>query len=221
MWPRGTPAVEWYDGPCLFEALDGLDFKAFEERPFRFPVQDVYDIDGTSIVAGRIESGEVSEGMDVFLLTEGTRCRIKEIKKYQADGVKKALYGDSIGLIVEGASGIIKEATSCPGQTIQGSPTASRRTFSGFTVHTMGRTASRYGSLPRKQPVPWRSMRNSILRLWTEKPTGLDRLEVGEVAKVTIRTENPIAIDPFLYIPEMGQIHYRKEGYPRWRGIVS
>jgi sulfate adenylyltransferase subunit 1 len=214
------PAVGWYDGPCLFEALDGLDFKAFEERPFRFPVQDVYNIDGTSIIAGRIESGEVSEGMDVFLLPEGTRCGIKEIKKYQADGVKKALYGDSIGLIVEGTSGIKR------GDVLSGT------NDSRITDSIAANVFWFYGSYDGKDSLKIRFATQETActveihekfdpATMDRKTDGLDHLEVGEVAKVTIRTEKPIAIDPFLYIPEMGRFIIEKRGIPVGGGIVS
>jgi sulfate adenylyltransferase subunit 1 len=214
------PAVQWYDGPCLFEALDGLDFKAFEERPFRFPVQDVYNIDGISIMAGRIESGEVSEGMDVFLLPEGTRCRIKEIKKYQAGVVKKALYGDSIGLIVEGASGIKRGDVLSGTNDSRITDSIAANLFWFYDAYN-GKDSLKIRFATQETACTVEIHEKFDPATMDRKTDGLDRLEVGEVAKVTIRTEKPIAIDPFLYIPEMGRFIIEKRGIPVGGGIVS
>ncbi len=31
---KRDPSITWYDGPCLFEALDELEFKALKNAPF-------------------------------------------------------------------------------------------------------------------------------------------------------------------------------------------
>ena len=214
------PAVDWYDGPCLFEALDELDFKAFEERPFRFPVQDKYDIDGVSIIAGRIESGEVREGMDVYLLPEGKRCKITKIRKYLSDDVKKALYGDSIGLIVEGASEIKRGDVLSGTEDSRITDSIAANLFWFYDVYN-GKDNLKIRFATQETACTVEIHEKFDPATMDRKTDGLDRLEVGEVAKVTIRTEKPVAIDPFLYIPEMGRFIIEKRGIPVGGGIVS
>lgn len=48
-----------------------------------------------------------------------------------------------------------------------------------------------------------------------------DTLEIGEVAKVKIKTRRPLAVDTFSYIPEMGRFIIEKDGVPVGGGIIS
>ena len=57
-WSSTAPAMPWYQGPTVLQALDAFEYKELPtERPLRLPVQDVYKFDQRRIIAGRIESG--------------------------------------------------------------------------------------------------------------------------------------------------------------------
>ena len=212
--------VSWYDGPSLFEALDELDFKAFEQRPFRFPVQDIYNVDGEAVVAGRIESGEVVKGMKAFLLPEKKACTIREVKKYMADGLTTAAYGDSVGLIVDGADGVkrgdVLSGTDDPKIT----DTIDANLFWFYDVYT-GQDKLKIRFATQESDCTITVHEKFDPATMDRETEGLDRLEVGEVAKVTIRTASPVAIDPFSYIPEMGRFIVEKNGIPVGGGIVA
>jgi sulfate adenylyltransferase large subunit len=213
------PTIEWYAGPCLFEALDGLDFKAFEERPFRFPVQDVYHTDGDVIIAGRIESGEVEKGMDVYLLPEGGQYKVHEVKKFGEEDLTKAVYGDSIGLTLDG-NAVVKR-----GDVLSG--TNDSRITDTFDANLFWF----YDTYDQKAKMKLRCATQEVPcaiiihekfdpATMDKKTEGLDRLEVGEIARVTIKTEKPVAIDTFLYIPEMGRFIIERSGVPAGGGII-
>jgi len=62
-----SPAMPWYTGKTLLEALDAFEkHKPLVDRPLRLPVQDVYkfseDGDQRRIVAGTLSSGKVHPG---------------------------------------------------------------------------------------------------------------------------------------------------------------
>jgi sulfate adenylyltransferase subunit 1 len=217
---KRDPSVSWYTGPCLFEALDGLDFKVFQERPFRFPVQDTYQIDGEQVAVGRIESGEVVKGMDVFLLPEGTQYKIKEIKKYLTDGLTNAVYGDSIGLTLDKAVQIKR------GDVL--SKTNDARITNSIDANLFWFYDTYRGKDGLKIRFATQETRCTIIihekfdpATMDRKTQDLDHLEVGDVARVTLRTENTIAVDPFTYIPEMGRFIIEKDGVPVGGGIVT
>lgn len=224
------PSVAWYDGPCLFEALDGLDFKAFEERPLRFPVQDVYVTDGERLVAGRIESGEVVKGMEVYLLPEGKTCRIGDIKKYMAEGLTKAAYGDSIGLMVDGdavagdaaaSSGAIKRGDILSGTNDSRITTSIDANLFWFYDTYKQTDKMKIRCATQETPCTVTIHEKFDPATMDRKTEGLDRLEVGEIARVTITTERPIVIDAFSYIPEMGRFIIEKDGVPVGGGIIT
>ena len=220
------PSVEWYDGPCLFEALDGLDFKAFDERPLRFPVQDVYVTDGERLVAGRIESGEVVKGMEVYLLPEGKACKIGEVRKYMAEGLTKAVYGDSVGLIVEGNDpaadcGAIKRGDILSGTNDSKITTSIHANLFWFYDTYRQTDKMKIRCATQEAPCAITIHEKFDPATMDRKTEGLDRLEVGEIARVTITTERPIVIDAFSYIPEMGRFIIEKDGVPVGGGIVT
>jgi len=217
---KRDPSVEWYNGPCMFEALDELDFKAFEKRPFRFPVQDVYAVDGVSIIAGRIESGEVTEGMDAFLLPQGTPHKIKEIRKYLSKDVQKAVYGDSIGLVVEGAPEIKRGDILSGTKDSKITDTIEANLFWFYDIYS-AKDSLKIRFATQETPCTVEIHEKFDPATMDRRTDGLDTLEVGEVAKVTIKTEKPVVIDPFSYIPEMGRFIIEKRGVPVGGGIVA
>jgi len=80
---RKDAALAWYQGPSLVEALDSLDYKTFGRRPFRFPVQDVYSLDGKKSSWKDRVGGSV-EGMEILVLPKGKkpRSRDQEIPRF-------------------------------------------------------------------------------------------------------------------------------------------
>lgn len=211
--------IGWYDGPCLFEVLDELEFKAFEERPFRFPVQDVYEMDGEMIVAGRIESGEIESGAEVRLLPMGRACRIKEIRKFPEKDLKRAAYGESVGLIVEGAGAAGR------GDVFVGDGNARvtdqfRANLFWFYGEYNRADVMHLKCTTQEGPCTLEVEEKFDPATMDRKTEGLDRLEVGEVAKATIKLERPIVIDAFSFIPEMGRFVIEKNGVPVGGGII-
>jgi translation elongation factor TU len=216
---KRDPAIQWYDGPCLFEALDELEFKTFEERPFRFPVQDVYRIGKGKIVAGRIESGEIEAGREVYLLPKGTKARIKEVRKFLEPDVRKAAYGESIGLIIEGMDRIKRGdvLSEDRGGKITKEFDANLFWFygeynKGDRIQIKCTTQESYCTIFVSEKFDPATM--------DKKAEGLDHLEIGEIAKARIKTKKLIAIDPFSYIPEMGRFILEKDGIPVGGGII-
>jgi bifunctional enzyme CysN/CysC/sulfate adenylyltransferase subunit 1 len=216
---KRDPSITWYDGPCLFEALDELEFKTFEERPFRFPVQDVYRIGKEKIVAGRIESGEVKAGDNVYLMPRGEKVKIKEIRKFLKDGIKKAAYGESIGLIVESTNGIKRGDVLSGGNEVEAVKEFDANLFWFYGEYNKGdkiqikcTTQESYCTLAITEKFDPATM--------DKKKEDLGHLEIGEIAKAKIKLRKTIAVDTFSYIPEMGRFILEKNGIPVGGGII-
>ena len=63
MIARRGVKLNWYTGPTLLEALNGIERHAAPDTlPLRFAVQDIYKFDERRIVAGRVESGTINVG---------------------------------------------------------------------------------------------------------------------------------------------------------------
>jgi len=83
--------MSWYEGMTLLEGLDSFRKEAVKkEKSFRMPVQDIYKFtnfgDSRRVVAGTVETGELSVGDEVVFYPSGKRSRIRSIEGFNTDG---------------------------------------------------------------------------------------------------------------------------------------
>jgi sulfate adenylyltransferase subunit 1 len=216
-----SAAMSWYEGPCLLEVLDGLERKPFEERPFRFPVQDVYTDGGQRVIVGRIEAGSISLGTPVHLLPGGEVIQVAEILKYPQKNVRQASYGESIGLLLAAgaAEGIARGTVLAGGEQPRiGSEFNANLFWFRGTYHAHEPLSLRCVT----QEVP---VRIALDRTYDPAELGAgerpaDRLEVGEIANCTIYAERPLVVDYGALVPEMGRFVIERAGLPAGGGII-
>lgn len=93
----------WYKGETVLEALDLFNKeKGLEEKPLRFPIQDVYKFDNRRIIAGRIETGKLSVGDEIVIYPENKVTKVKTIEYFtERDKRDTVEAGRSIGITVE------------------------------------------------------------------------------------------------------------------------
>jgi sulfate adenylyltransferase subunit 1 len=95
--------MPWYKGEAILQALDLFKKdKGLEDKPLRFPIQDVYKFDNRRIIAGRIESGSLKAG-DKLLINPGNKTtRVKSIEYWQEkDKTEIISAGMSVGITLE------------------------------------------------------------------------------------------------------------------------
>jgi bifunctional enzyme CysN/CysC len=96
-------SMPWFKGLTVLETLDVFEpVAAPVDRPLRFPVQDVYRFDEIRYIAGRIESGIVRKG-DVLAFSPSSRhAKVVSIEKWNSPGeILSAQAGESIGLTLD------------------------------------------------------------------------------------------------------------------------
>jgi phosphoadenylyl-sulfate reductase (thioredoxin) len=101
-----TPALAWHNGPTVLQVLDSFaPAKPPAALPLRYPVQAVYKFDERRIVAGRVESGQLTVGDDITILPKGTRACIRSIETWPPSSngqpPRTAVAGQSIGLTLD------------------------------------------------------------------------------------------------------------------------
>ncbi len=93
-------SIDWYKGPTLLEALNTFKpRKSAREKPLRFVVQDVYNLE-KRIIVGRVESGIISKGDRITILPSGEKTQVKSIEEFMKD-VDQAEAGKSTGITIE------------------------------------------------------------------------------------------------------------------------
>lgn len=97
-----SPKMGWYRDATVLEQLDRfLSCRQLGEKPFRFPVQDIYKFtrsnDDRRIVAGSVETGKVSVGDEVLFLPSGKKSVIQSVEAFNAPLKTLATAGESSG----------------------------------------------------------------------------------------------------------------------------
>ncbi|NVN91167.1 MAG: 50S ribosome-binding GTPase [Desulfuromonadales bacterium] len=213
-----SAAMPWYSGPSLVEVLDGFESKPFEIRPFRFPVQDIYTINGERIIVGRVESGSVHPGMHVTVLPQNVSATIAAIKKYPFPAVQSSSYGEAIGLVLDGKIQVSRGDIIASGLSPQVSQKFSAHLFWFHESYTCN---DRVILRCTTQAVPARIELEEVFDPGDENMVRNNiRIESGEVAKCSIISDHPWVADYFSLIPEMGRFVIESDGIPVGGGIV-
>ncbi|KAJ7568170.1 hypothetical protein O6H91_01G021200 [Diphasiastrum complanatum] len=106
--PKST--CPWWDGPCLFEALDAVEVPERDPSgPFRMPLIDKYKDMGT-VVMGKTESGSVRRGDNLIIMPNKARVKVVTIYR-DADEVNYARPGENLRIRLAG----VEEEEISPG----------------------------------------------------------------------------------------------------------
>lgn len=220
---RRTPRMNWYKGPCLLAALDSLRLNAQPaKRPLRFPIQDVYEINGERIIVGKVLSGIIKPGQLVTLFPYFQNTRISAIKVF-GEAVKKACAGENIGLVLDDCSSAKR------GEVIlqKGDPQKPTDHFKG-NIFWMSRE-------------PLQIHKTITLRCSTQEVKGIAKtiekrintstletleenaaeLKINEAGVVVFKTEKPILVEQFFFIEELGRFVIESEYNLNGAGIIT
>ena len=94
--------MPWYKGATVLQQLDRFtNNKQLQDKPFRFPVQDIYKFtrqnDDRRIVAGSVSAGSVSVGDEVLFLPSGKQSAIHSVESFNTTPKQIAITGEALG----------------------------------------------------------------------------------------------------------------------------
>ncbi len=218
-----TSQMPWYQGQTLLELLDGLDnSRPSEDKPFRLPLQDVYKFDKQRIFAGRIESGAVSVGDEVLFLPSNKTGVVKSVEKWNAPVEKKAVAGESIGIVLEDQIFVERGEIVCR----QKSAPLVSRSFAA-NVFWMGNRHLEKGSkiILKLTTQETECVVESISRVINsstleEISTNAHEVAKNEVAEIILSTKKPVVFDSFDAVPETGRFVLVSDHQARGGGII-
>lgn len=98
----GSDNMPWYSGAPLLHQLiklkeETLDFNTGSD-PFRMVLQDVYKFNDKRYFAGRVMSGEITTGVEVFFSPSGKESRVDSIEVFPQGDIGYAKKGDSVSI---------------------------------------------------------------------------------------------------------------------------
>lgn len=212
--------LSWYDGPTVLEALDSFKPLVIEEKGLRFPVQDQYDfVEGGPVAVGRVEAGVLHENDEVFVLPGGRKEKIREIKKFNEQGLTEAPTGECVGVRVQGGlkRGEIVVDKVC--STVTDSVRANifwmvDETYElGIPITLKCATQEAKGKIDHI----YKRFDPATIKV-VEKDA--NQIKAAEIAEVEIKLDREVVVDKFSDIPEMGRFVLEHDGYPIAGGII-
>jgi len=203
--------LNWYEGPTLLEALDMLQSAPSEEAGvLRFPIQDIYDVEGEKILAGRVASGTLHQGQGIIFHPSGKSATVGQIKKWN-EQVDSAVAGESIGLVLRNGDGAMKALkrgeVAC---SVEASPNVSN-TIVAMVFWMSGEPLRKGDTIEFKcatqqveckvQKISDRLNSSSLEMLASDA----EELRETEVARLTLKMKDYVCTDPFEQVAEMGR----------------
>jgi len=219
---KKSDKLKWYNGLTLLSSLDSIKIEKEKEGVLRFPVQDIYQIEGKSIIVGRIESGSLKKGEEIVILPEGENNKIKTIETIgpKKDFVKK---GESIGITLEKTTNqkigsIICKKDNLP--LITKEFKAKIFWMSDKSLNLNEEVTIKCATQESKCKISEISKKidSSTLRVLEEKSNKLNETEVGEVV---INTNKDLVIENFEDIPELGRFVIKRDSDIVGAGVIS
>ncbi|MDE1850620.1 MAG: translation elongation factor EF-1 subunit alpha [Candidatus Micrarchaeota archaeon] len=221
-----SPKMEWYSGPTLLAALDGLTLPPKPtDKPLRMPLQDVYSISGFGTVpVGRVETGIMKPGDAIVIMPGNVKTDVKSIEMHHTQ-MPQAGPGDNIGFNIKGVDkGLIKRGdvvgpsnnppTVAEEFTAQivviNHPTAIAPGYTPvFHIHTAQLAATIVEILEKKDPKTGLVLQKNP-----------EFIKNGDVAIVKIKPSKAIVVEKYSDFPQLGRFAIRDMGQTVAAGIV-
>lgn len=205
---KKSESMRWYNGLTLVEALDEKISPSTlpTDKPMRGWVQDVYDFDIGKILVCKIVSGILETGKEIVFQPAGQKGLVKKIEMFGKD-VRRAEPGDSVGLIVDG----IKEIGRGEVMSYIEDPVQPVREFVAEVI-VLADLEIRNGDVLRIRSgtAEKRCEVQTILEKMDAVSFALQRkfpafLSGGDVGKIRFAAFEPVCLERYSDIPELGR----------------
>ena len=199
---KPSERMPWYQGPTLIQALDRTELEEIGDKPLRFVVQDVYNVDSESITVGRVESGKLKKGDKLVFQPANVTGRVNRIKIFPGE-VAEAITGDSVGILVDA------ELTRGNVAGLPENPPIGVTSFLGEVALLEG-TLSKGDEIEMNCGTRRARCLVAEIRERINSETGeiigknISQIGENEAATIVFKTE-PVVVEMFSEIPELGR----------------
>ena len=205
---NGDPAMAWFKGPSLLQAIDQLPAaESAARQPLRFPIQDVYRMENRRILVGRIESGTLCAGDQLLFSPHHKTARVATIERWPTTSTDSASAGESIGITLR--DHIFIERGHIASHEAD-APVESNRVHA--RVFWIGAEPLRVGARYRLKLVTQNVecevvALDAVIDVATLDAAASERpeLRINEVGDVTLQTRAALVLDNHERVPTMGR----------------
>jgi len=206
---RSSPETPWYEGAPLLEACERfVPPEPLDARPLRLPIQDVYKFDDRRIIAGRISAGHLSVGDRIVFSPSGKTGEIASLEHWSPNTPEKkynARAGENVAITLK------EQAFVERGELISHADAVPKLTHAfDADVFWLGPGCLKLGdTLTLKFTTRHGSVRVQDIRHVVDTSSLATRqaqvVNPGEMAVVTLRSAELLAVDDYALIPPTGR----------------
>ena len=214
--------VPWHRGPTLLAALEAIPTpKADRALPLRLPVQDVYRSDTQRAIAGRVESGAIAVGDELLFSPSGRSARVAALRAWPHDSPKTVEAGDNAAIVLDRPLVVERgEVASHREQPPKWTAVFDAEVFwLAATPLTLGRELT-LQLATRAVGVRAQAIRHRV-DVATLELQPATAIAATEVARVTLRAHELVALDDFSALPATGRFVLRDGFVTVGGGIVD
>lgn len=220
---KKSKETPWYKGPCLFEAVKRMAAGPKKNQSaFRFPVQDVYKVNGEHIFVGRIASGEVKVKDEVVVFPSCRRVQVDSIKVFDQTR-KTAAAQESIGLVFTPPLEAHRGCVVCGQKTLPRTTEKLKANLFWFSHQPLG--------LDKKVTLRCATQTATATIESIEErfnPATLEIIEddaqilrANESAVVTFKLSQPLIFEQFIHAEDLGRFLIEDEQVISGAGILT
>jgi elongation factor 1-alpha len=205
---KKSQSMAWYAGSPLIDALDNAISPSVlpVNRPLRGFVQDIYQQEGETIIACKIETGMLEAGRRIAFSPSGIELQLEAIEVLGGE-TRKAGPGDSVGLHVRSAKEAERgEVVSYPANTPREvkSFIAEVILFSNTKIRTGDAVTIRYGTAEKRCEVKHILKDIDPVNLTVRKEFP-KHLREGSVGEVEFSALQPLCVEKYSGLPQLGR----------------
>jgi len=203
---KKSKKISWYKSLTLLEALDTFKTKENDiNKALRFPVQDVYKINDRRIIVGRIEAGKIAKGDKIILLPSNKMSYVNSIEVFNKKK-EKVEVGESIGITIKDPLFIDRGQVICHTNNLPKIASEFKAKVFWMAKENLNinerltlRCATQEVGCSIKKII--KRINSSTLEVIQKNSKRLEETEVGDVV---IKVNEPIVIENFNNVTELG-----------------
>jgi small GTP-binding protein len=216
--------MPWYQGPALMQALDMLAMDKTQQPvlPLRFCCQDVYHADQENVIVGKVVAGVIKQGQRVIIMPSLREARVSAIKVFPGT-LRQARAGKNIGLILDNAVPVKRGEVLVDKKALPVSTRSVRGEVFWLSEAPLVLNAAlmlRCATQETECTVVRIQNRSSSVTLEVIEADA-HRLEANEIGAVTLQARDPLIMEKFSYLEELGRFTLERENNTAGVGVVG
>jgi elongation factor 1-alpha len=219
----------WYAGPTAMDAVTEIAKNVVrpDPKPLRLPILKAHQLDGDTVIVGRVEAGSIRKGIKVLVCPSG---RVAEVQSIQVSGndVGEASTGEIVGVNLgdDFESGELTRGMVISNSTTDAAAATESCVAQVIIFDHPGKIRAGYGPAIATHtgliPCEFEELISKIDRkTGKESEANPSEAKAGDIIKVRLRPKVPVCLETFDTYPSLGRFSVRDHGRTVAVGVIK